>query len=505
MLARLLSFPLILIIWAIAALLMLLPMVDALMRGDHRVAQAFGTSAVLGLALVVTIGLSIAGRQRRETSDLSNLVSLFLVFLALPLFLAVPFHQALGTTSFLNAYLEMVSAITTTGLPIFSPGRLVDSLHLYRGLIAWLGGLFIWIAAAAVLAPMNLGGFEVTAHAEPGQTDTNLDRFRRATSERRLLLITLRLAPIYIGLTGLLWIMLMLAGDRAFIASIHSMSIMATSGISPVGGLQNGSAGIGGEVVMFLFLLFALSRLTFSRDTRTMQHARVISDPEFRLGLLIVAGSTMILFARNWIGAFEVDGTRDTAMALRALWGAGFTALSFLTTTGFVSADWTAAQDWSGLGTPGLILMALALVGGGVATTAGGVKLLRIYALYLNGRREVERVVHPSSVGRGEPGSRQMRREGVYVAWLFFMVFAMSIAAVMALFAVFGQGFDSALILTISALSTTGPLINAAAEAPIRLLELTPGAKLVLCGAMVLGRMETIAVIALFNPQLWRG
>ena len=74
--------------------------------------------------------------------------------------------------------------------------------------------------------------------------------------------------------------------------------------------------------------------------------------------------------------------------------------MSFLTTTGFVSEHWLDAQAWSGLPTPGLILLGLALIGGGVATTAGGVKLLRVFALYQNGAREME--VRPQrSQGQG--------------------------------------------------------------------------------------------------------
>ena len=502
--ARLLSLPLILILAGAAALMMLLPMTDALMRGDAATAWAFGGAAMLGLALILAVGLAIAGRTRRENSDFSNLVSLFLAYLLLPVFLAVPFHEALGTTRFVNAYLEMVSAVTTTGLPIFAPERLNDSLHLYRGLVAWLGGLLLWIAAAAILAPMNLGGFEVTAGAEPGQTETGLDRFQRASSERRLLLVTARLAPIYVMLTVILWILLMVGGDRALVAAVHAMSVMATSGISPVGGVENGASGLGGELVMFLFLLFAVSRLTFSSDTRVTGPGGLASDPEFRMGLLLVIGTTLILFARHWVGALEVAQGEGIVSGLQAFWGAMFTVLSFLTTTGFQSANWAAAQSWSGLGTPGLILLALALLGGGVATTAGGVKLLRIYALYLNGQRELERLVYPSSVGHARLGHRRLRRSGAFVAWLFFMVFAMSIAVVSGLLAVFGLGFEAALILTISALSTTGPLVTAAAETPIRLLELPQGAKMVLCGAMVLGRMEALAVIALLNLQLWR-
>ena len=69
----------------------------------------------------------------------------------LPLLLAVPFYEAVQTTSFLNSYFEMVSAFTTTGAPLFEPGRLSGTMHLWRAQVGWLGGLFVWITAAAVL------------------------------------------------------------------------------------------------------------------------------------------------------------------------------------------------------------------------------------------------------------------------------------------------------------------------------------------------------------------
>lgn len=502
---KMLTFPLILILTGLAALFMLLPAIDALMRSDHSVARVFFYSSVLGLSLVLVIGLAMSGRPRADNSDTSNLLSLFLAYLVLPLFLAVPFYEGLETTSFLNAYFEMVSCITTTGAPVFdNPSRLVDSLHLWRGIVGWLGGLLIWISASAVLAPLNLGGFEVTASAEPGQGGARMDRFERANSAKRLEQMTFQLAPIYAGLTAILWFLLMMNGDRSLVALIHAMSIMATSGISPVGGVQNGASGLGGEMVMFLFMLFALSRLTFSSDTISTARTELHRDPEFRLGIILVISVPLLLFARHWLAAFDVDETENLAQALRALWGGAFTVLSFLSTTGFESADWIAARDWSGLGTPGLILLGLSLVGGGVATTAGGVKLLRVYALYLNGQREMERLVHPSSVGRAGAGSRRIRREGAFIAWIFFMLFALSLALVTVVLAALGIDFESAIILSIASLSTTGPLAGVAGEAPIPLLELSSTAKLVLSGAMVLGRMETLAIIALLNPALWR-
>ena len=505
MIARLLTFPLILILAGIAALMMYLPAIDAGMRGFSGVGKAFAFSGTIGLALVITIGLALSGRSNQRMSDTQNLMSLLLAYVLLPVFLAIPFYTGVRNTTFINAYFEMVSSFTTTGATLFgAQGRLVDSLHLWRALVGWGGGLLFWISASAVLAPLNLGGFEVTARGEPGQDETVLSRFERATPAKRLAQSTRVLAPVYIGLTGALWICLLIGGERAFVAAVHAMSTMATSGISSIGGLQNGASGFAGEFAVFLFFFFALSRLTFSSDTITSVRPGVRNDPEFRLGVLLLVGVPLILFLRHWIATLGVEDTSDWRLALRALWGAVFTVLSFLSTTGFESADWQEARDWSGLGTPGLILLGLSLVGGGVATTAGGVKLLRVYALYLHARRETERLVHPSSVGRATGLGRRIRRQGAFIAWIFFMLFAMSLTFVTALLAFAGQGFDSALILAISGLSTTGPLILTASDTPIRLLELSDAAKMIYAMAMVLGRLETLALIALLNPSIWR-
>ncbi len=148
--------------------------------------------------------------------------------------------------------------------------------------------------------------------------------------------------------------------------------------------------------------------------------------------------------------------------------------------------------------------MGVAVIGGGVATTAGGVKLLRVFALYLNGLREMEKLVHPSSVSGTGNQSRWIRRKGAVIAWVFFMLFAMSLGGVSMLLAALGVGFEEALVLSIAALSTTGPLVQTAAEHPIDLITLAPSIKAVLAGAMVLGRLEALAVIALISPELWR-
>ncbi|MHA6261988.1 TrkH family potassium uptake protein [Arenibacterium sp. CAU 1754] len=499
----LMRMPLFLLIWGIASLSMYIPAIHAVTLNNHPISQSFFYAGTLGLIGVTLIALALAGRPSRH-GTISHLLSLLATFLVLPVFLAVPFHDALKTTGFLNAYFDMVSAITTTGADLFAdPTRLAPTLHLWRAQVGWMGGMLMWVAASAILAPLSLGGFEVTAQGQPGRSADVSIRMQRADPRKRLARISLALVPVYTGLTLVLWVLLMIIGENALTAVCHAMSVMATSGISPVGGLPNAQAGVPGEAIMFLFMFFALSRLTFSSDTAARGQGRLDRDPEFRIGLLLVIVLPVLLFIRHWLAAYDIDAVENTASALLAFWGAMFTVLSFLTTTGFESVDWEQARNWSGLGTPGLILMGLALIGGGVATTAGGVKLLRVYALYLNGMREMEKLVHPSSVSR-ENGGKRIQKNGAFIAWIFFMLFALSLSLVTVTLTAMHVSFDQALVLSVATLSTTGPLIDIAAETPIKLVELSPWAKSVLCAAMVLGRLETLAIIALFTPDLWR-
>ncbi len=502
----LLDLPFIVVLMGIGAVSMLVPAAHAAVVADHATARSFFYASLLFLVLFAFVAVATSNRGG-DRPGRGHLVALVAAFTVLPAMLAVPFHEAVGSTRFLNSYIEMVSSLTTTGASLFEPDRLAPTVHLWRAQVGWMGGFLVWVTAVAVLAPLNLGGFEVRSSSEIGRgTETMTQQLARAgdTSDR-LRRYAAQLLPIYAGLTGALWISLILAGDTPLVALCHAMSTLSTSGISPVGGVNGSASGVGGEALVLLFLVFALTRLAYAREERPEGWQSLPRDPELRMAVAIIGSVSVVLFLRHWAGAFEVEDERDVEIGLRAFWGGLFTVASFLTTTGFESGSWEIARIWSGLEAPGLILMGLAVFGGGVGTTAGGVKLLRVYALYVHGRREVDRLVHPSSVGGSGVVGRQLRRQGAYVSWIFFMLFAMSIALVMGLLALTGQTFEDALLLTIASLSTTGPLLDVAAEAPVRLDLLPDTAKMIFAAAMVIGRLETLAIIALLNPDLWRG
>ena len=253
-------------------------------------------------------------------------------------------------------------------------------------------------------------------------------------------------------------------------------------------------------MLIFLFLIFAVTRRALPGFGPAAQRRRLPVDPELRLAALILVSVTTILFLRHWFVADAAGVEESTSRALASLWGILFTAASFLTTTGYVSSEWQTAAQWSGIGTPGLILLALAIIGGGTATAAGGVKLLRVYALLRHGERELERIIHPNSIGRGGGDARRLREEGAQLAWVFFMLFAFTIAITTAVLTLLGVGFEPALVLAIAALTTTGQLADHGASLPILYGDLSTAVKLALGLAMIVGRLETLALLALILP-----
>jgi len=497
--------PLLVATSTVAALLMLVPALFAGLTGDDDSARPFLYGGILFSSLSVLVGLATMTLPQGNVAR-GLLLSMVGTYRLLPVMLALPLLEAVPGLSLHNAYLEMVSSLTTTGATVFDrPDTIPDAVHLWRALVGWYGGFILWVAAISVLAPLRLGGFELMlTSAQVGRDGTLGHGGTTRRPMRRILRFVRTLGPVYAGLTFLAWLCLLIAGAKPFVAACHAMSALATSGISPLASLEDAGAGLRGEAVLFVFMAFGLSRSLFARDMPHPLARRWWQDPELRFAAALLAITTAVIFGHHWIGTLDTVTPRPPAEAARGLWGGLFTSMSFLTTTGFVSADWDTARNWSGLTTPGLILLGLAMVGGGVATTAGGVKLLRVYVLYKQGRFELSRLVHPSLVANPGHKARRFRLEQAYVAWLYFMLFAMSVAGIMLALSLTGIGLETALILTTAALTTTGPLTLVAGDAPIALHLLDPAAQLILGGAMVLGRLETLALVALFNPEFWR-
>lgn len=496
------------------ALLMWAPAALALSLGDATGAAAFAYSALVTLAAGLL--LSVAMRRKagaQEAQAAGEFLTLLAILALLPLAAAAPVAAASPLLPFEAAYFEMVSMLTTTGATVFDkPGETSAAIHLWRVIVAGFGGFVALTMAWALLAPRNLGGFEVQGDSGRSTAIGRLagdpvwagGRPAEAAGDRLTAAIA-SVLPVYLGLIALIALALSGLGHPPLEAFGAAVGLLSTSGVRVADGPVFAASGFGGEAVAAAALILAATRHTCGGVGKSPFDFKMMgTDPELRLLGIVVVAVAVWLHARHWLGALDLDGTEAQGEnAVRALWGALFTTLSFVTTTGYLSADWAAARAWSGLDNPPLILLGLAIMGGGVATTAGGVKLLRAYALYRHGARELERLVRPSSIQGAKAGRRGLRREGALIAWVFVMLFIVALALAMLGVSLTGLAFEPGLAASVAALSNTGPLFPAMTGGSW-FTGMTPEARAVLVVAMIVGRVEILALFAMLSGGSWR-
>lgn len=489
--------PVLVVMIGAAGLLMLVPSVKAFVDQNHHVGRSFLYSGLI--CLLIASFLSIAMSARKPRSRVDGLFPLLIaIYVLVPAVMAIPLADGMAQLRFVDAWFEMISCFTTTGATLIDlPRQEPEAIHLWRGMAGWLGGLFILSAASALLAPLRLGGYELIRAAPE-----SLPGINQASSApgARLQAHATAILPAFAGLTLALWILLIAFGLPGFDALMLAMATLSTSGILPREML--GGVGLAAEMAIFAFLIIALSRRFL--PGYGARRRPLWRDPELQTAALIVALVSLFVVARHWAGAFEGREGENLPAIGRAAWGAAFTSLSFLTTTGFVNLDWIASRVWSGLTPPGLVLMGLALLGGGAATTAGGIKLLRVYALLRLSKAEAERMIYPSMVTGGNEYDRFLAQTGARAAWLFAMAFTWTCIVVVALLLILGMSLENALIFAVAALSNTGPLVQIAGELPLYWVLLSDPTRVVLAMAMILGRLEILVFLALILVSMRR-
>ena len=260
---NLIALPLFFQVFATACSLMFALAVYGFSIEAYREARVFLYSGLTGFLIFALINLATSNRNLKE-SGLMQLTSLLLLFITLPIFLAFPTWIIMQGSSFLDVYVDTVGAFTTTGLPVFENDLFSKSILLWRALIAWFGGGLILIAAFLIFLPASRGGFDVLS-------DNNINSKLKRTltlNERSITLnkISKKLIPIYLGLTVILWCLLTSLGTDGYTSLIRAFSILSTSGISGSEKFESDGAGFLGELVIVIFLFFALSMALLNKN-----------------------------------------------------------------------------------------------------------------------------------------------------------------------------------------------------------------------------------------------
>ena len=465
---------------------------------EARIFFYIGLTGILVFSLFILV---TSNRELKETG-FGQLFSLIFSFIILPLFFAFPTWIILPSVDWIDVYLDMVGAFTTTGLPVFEKEILSKPLHLWRALVAWFGGGLIWTAAFVILVPVNLEGFDVEAN----KINAPKSKRKLTLDERSITLVRVgrKLIPVYIGLTVTLWGCLTALGTDGYTSLIRALSVISTSGISGPEKFELDGAGFFGELLILIFLLLALSHIIFKSFYQKIKLKNILFDTEIRIGLFISVLSTAVISLKQITSGNVYEGLSDNfETVLELIWGVFFTVFSFITTNGYVSSFWISSQTSADFSSIMIIFMGLCLFGGGVATTAGGIKLLRISILFRAFSNETGKLLHPSSVV-SQNTSHNSLEISIFMAWIFFMLFIVSVAILTIFLALFEIRFEDALLLAVACLTTTGPIIEIVDLGKIFILDLTFFSKIALIIGMVIGRLEILVALSLITYGLNR-
>ncbi|MDC9503754.1 MULTISPECIES: TrkH family potassium uptake protein [unclassified Pseudoalteromonas] len=448
-----------------------------------------GVPFVLAFIFSVVIGLTAYYPNRHENGDLKareGFLIVVLFWLVLGAFASLPliFLQE-PNLSMADAVFEAFSGLTTTGATVLTGIEyLPKSVLFYRQQLQWFGGMGIIVLAVAILPMLGVGGMQLYRAEIPGPVKDSKMTPRIADTAKHLWYI-------YVSLTVTCMLAYWAAGMEWFDAICHAFSTVA------IGGFSTYDASIGhfdSPVINFICVFFLIiAAVNFSLHYAAVASRNVqvyIRDPEFKVFLLIQLALVVICFTVLSSNEIFADGDETLDQAL-------FQAVSMSTTAGFATDNFS---TWP-LFLP-ILLIFSSFIGGCAGSTGGGMKVVRVFLLYLQGIRELNRLVHPRAIYSIKLGRKALPDKVVEAVWGFFSAYALVFIIIM--LALMGTGMDNitAFSATAACLNNLGPGLGDVAS---HYGAVSDGAKWLLTIAMVFGRLEIFTLLVLFTPTFWRG
>jgi trk system potassium uptake protein TrkH len=449
------------------------------------------------VAVAVGVGLERLGDRGATVGAREGFFVVALVWLLAAAFGALPYVLS-GEDQFLrpvDALFEGMSGFTTTGATILTDiESLPRSLLMWRQLTQWLGGIGIIVLALAVLPRLRVGGRQLMESELPGPEVGGLSTRIRDTARRFWFL--------YLALTAAEALVLAVLGwtgiDPAmnlFNAVAHALTTVPTGGFSPQNRSIEPFAAATQWVILGFMILGGINfALLYAGIVRRRVDA-VVRDEELRLYLTVVLLASLVLTVEIWTKGFETGED--------AIRHAVFQATAVLTTTGYVTEDYTL---WPTLAL--VTLVGLMFAGASAGSTSGSVKILRHLLMGKILRRELDQTVHPEVV-------QPLRLNGVAVeervlrAVMSFALLYIGLFVVAALVITVDASFNGpaatpfeAIGAAAATLGNVGPAVGFAG--PMGSYEpFSDVSTLVMIGLMWLGRLELLPVLVLLTRSYW--
>ncbi|MCB9993819.1 MAG: TrkH family potassium uptake protein [Hyphomicrobiaceae bacterium] len=441
----------------------------ALSQGDRASSETFLLMSFLYLFIA---GLAILATWKRP----SNLTRGALFPLALVMWIglaiaATPPYIAIEGHSPIVAFYEATSAVVTNGQTLVPVEDMRWSMLVYRAISSWLGGLLTIVLAVFVLGRYEVGG---TASRDLGLV---LREPGRVGASVRGTLIEIGIPYTIVTLLGIA--ALLAARTPPASAFITALGAISTNGLVPPRpgtGVFNNQAA---ETVLIVLMFVGSTSILTIRALMSRRPGQARESRESLIFLAFLVGVVAFLAAAR---AFAPQ------MSHGSWFGLVFDIVSTATTTGVIH------DLREGLQVPYEVAIMLALVGGTAYSSSGGLKVFRIAAMMRHSYDEIRSLIYPNRVIAHDAGARRGDTRRMNAIWSALFVGLVFVLVLTMLFALSGNGFESALNLAIGGFTATSSLVDVSLfstfDGRISVFTL-----LLLSLAGIVGRLEILLVL----------
>jgi len=475
------------VFFAIGVLLIIL---GAFMLVPFSVQWIYGeqNSIFLSSSSITTfIGILLVLTNLQENKKL-NLQQAFLLttfsWLSIAIFGCIPFLLSDLNLSFVDAFFESMSGITTTGSTIIANLESVPkSILIWRAILQWLGGIGIIVMAITILPLLNVGGMQLFRLENSDTTEKILPKTRE---------VSLIISVIYIFLTFACGISYWLAGMGIFDSIAHSMTTIATGGFSTysesIGYFQNPKI----EIIAIIFIILGsipfIAYLQFSKGNKKI----LFKDVQIKGLIYILSVSVLIMLLYLMLNNIEYSFYENLRIST-------FNVVSILSGTGYVTDDFSL---WGKF--PLIFFLFLMFIGGCAGSTTCGIKVFRFQILGIFIINQIKKLVYPNGIFPMRYNNKKISNTFIYSIMTFIFIYFFIFFLLSALLSLNGLDFITAISGSASAISNVGPGLGEVIGPNGNFGNLPDFSKLSLSLGMLLGRLELFAVLVLFFPSFWK-
>jgi len=467
------------------SLVILSPILVALFYQDFSSILPFLAASFISAVIGFSLRKFVKNAHTVENlNDIKKAEGLFIVFISWLVFCiisAIP-YLFYGITP-LNAMFEATSGITTTGATILTDYNYPHAFFFWRSFTQWLGGLGIIVLFIAILPQFAVAGRQLFFAEAPGPTEDKITPRIKNTASA--------LWKIYFVLTVIQIVLLIWAGMPGFDALCNSLSTLSAGGFSPNEASIMGynSNVINWIMIIFMFLSgtsFILQYLVITKKNPLL----FFKNEEFRAYLTLTCIFS-ILIAISLI-------LSNNKSIIDGITSGFFQVISIATSSGFACEDFV---RW-GLTSKVLLFMVM-FMGASASSAGGGIKMTRWLIIFKSMKNELIKILHPNAVKNIKLDDKNVSddiiRQIIVFVFFYFLIFAVSAIII----SILEQNYTIGLTGAISSLGNIGPAFGEDIGPMANFAGLNPLTKLIMITTMIVGRLELIPFLVLFQRDFW--